>query len=364
MKIGILTFHCTNNYGASLQAYALFKFLQLRGYDVQVINYQNKKMENDLEKAYAFPKGLLKIIKYLIFDYTSVQRRKKGFERFKNMLVLSSTKFSNTDMLCKICNNYDFLFVGSDQVWNNYITGDDFSYFFNFKTSAKKISYAASFGVDSLADKYKNQISSALNDFSNISVREIQGIKIIQDLCGIESHLVCDPTFLLNKKDWMLFITKSYAKKRYLLVYCFGLSDSLIKHANQIAKEKGLIILQIDGSRSMSLKYGWKCLRGLSPSEWVNAFYYADYILTNSFHGTAFSIIFEKNFSVELLPPPAKVNSRLTNILNICNLENRLITNDNINTTEINYGYVNERIDSLKSKSYEFVLKACENESR
>lgn len=359
MKIGILTFHNTNNYGTSLQAYALYKYLLNLGNDVQVINYHNNKMQEDLRKAYSIPKGFMNVLKYLLFDSNTMNKRRKGFDDFRNRLSLSGELFSDRNKLSIVCNQYDVIIVGSDQVWNYLITNDDYSYYLDFETSALKCSYAASFGLESIDDLHKKEIVRCLKNYKSISIRENQGIKLLDDMHIEKKELVCDPTFLLEKKEWINITRRRIINSKYLLIYCFGLPNSMIENANKIAKEKDLEIVHIDGSFSMKAKYGWKPMRGLSPEEWLCLFRDADYILTNSFHGTAFSLIFEKPFNVELLPPPAKVNSRLINILNITKLNDRLICSDNFNTNDIDYLKVNEQLLKLKNKSFKYLKEEC-----
>ena len=361
LKIGILTFHYTNNYGASLQSYALYKYLKNKNYNVNIIDYQNPKMERDFNNVNSLNNGVIDYLKNLIFYSHSNRKRKQGFISFLNNVCLSQHHISDKKELAKQSNDYDLIFVGSDQVWNYTITGEDYSFFLDFPTRASKNSYAASFGLSQLDDEHSAIIGKMIKQFDNISVREYQGKEIVKLISGRESKIVADPTFLLNKDDWSIFCKERPIKQRYLLIYCFGLTDSIIKVANDVAKERGLKVVHIDGSFSMTIKNRWIRLHGLSPSDWVNALYYADFIITNSFHGTAFSINFEKDFLVELLPPPAKVNSRLINILSMMRLENRLINNGNWSKSGIDYTEARGILEKLRNDSYLFIEKACKD---
>ena len=357
MKVGILTFHNTNNYGASLQSYALCKYLNSINIDAEIIDYQNSKMKNDLLKVYKIPEGFLNKLKYYLLYKSKSKKKMKEFQDFKKYYKLSNDNYDENSNLSKIANNYDYIVVGSDQVWNYNITQNDWNFFLQFAPKEKRVSYAASIGLDEIDKDIQPIIKRLLVDFNHISVREEKAKEIVFSLTQRKAELVVDPTLLLKKEDWGKIVGKRKIRENYILLYSFGLTDSMLSFAQKLSEQKNMKIVQIDGSLKNMLKKRWVSARGYGPQSWVNLFYYADYIITNSFHGTAFSINFEKQFFIELLPPPAKVNSRLINIINTFGLQSRFIDNINDDTVDekIDYETVKNKLNSLRSFSAEFI---------
>ena len=179
MKIGILTFHRTNNYGASLQAYALCKYLCDNNIEAEVIDYQNSKMEDDYAKAYAIPEGLKAKLRYYLFFRRSQFSRKKAFTDFNTLMKLSDDKYTELSDMEVVARNYDYVFVGSDQVWNYNITNNDWNFYLSFVPPCKRVAYAASIGLDRLDNEHKEKIRALLANYSNIGVREQQAITIL-----------------------------------------------------------------------------------------------------------------------------------------------------------------------------------------
>lgn len=366
MKIGILTFHNTNNYGASLQSYALFSYIHSLGYDVEIINYQNDKMNKDLERAYLAPqKGIYEKIKYHLYFGFYLKKRKDLFELFKNRMILSVPSIHLTTELSLISKNYSKIIVGSDQVWNYNITDDDYNFYLQFCENKQKISYAASFGLCEFDLLHKEKIINLLSDFNNISVRENEAQKFIESNLRLKIPVVVDPTLLLSKRNWKSLIKERIIKYPYILIYSFGLSDQMKYFADNLSKKNKIKIVHIDGSPKNILSNNWNSIRGIGPIEWVNLFYYADTIITNSFHGTVFSLNFEKDFYTELLKDNSKVNSRLISILQITKLNDRLLTSDNKNVEKkkIEYYKVNKILDVYKKNSYDFIREALLNDT-
>jgi hypothetical protein len=357
MKIGILTFHKTNNYGASLQAYALCKYLCNNHIEAEVIDYQNSKMENDYIKAYAVPSGLKAKLRYHIFFRKSQLTRKKAFAKFNTLINLSNDKYTEYSDMVSVAKNYDYIFVGSDQVWNYNITNNDWNFFLSFVPPNKRVAYAASIGLDKLDYAHKGIVKSLLEGYSHIGVREHQAVSLLESMGINNCELVVDPTLLLKKDDWSKLVGVPLVNKPYILLYSFGLTNEMRSFVTEMAESRNMKIVHIDGSPKNVFSKTWISARGMGPVEWVNLFYYANIIATNSFHGTAFSINFEKEFYTEMLPPPAKVNSRLINILSILKLENRIIEAGKCKAsgTAVDYETINEKLDELREQSYKYI---------
>lgn len=367
MKIGILTFHNAINYGAVLQVYALKKTLEKNGADVSVINYHNEKVTKmakirKLENKFK----LKKYIKYQLLDVPFNKKVKKFGTFSEKHLQLNKKPLGKADL--KMLNNeFDKFVVGSDQVWNFKITGSDQTYLLDFvDDNQKKMSYAASIGLTEIQKGDISYYDTYLEQIQNISVREQEAIKIIQSNRLVSDpskvKVVLDPTFLLDKNEWNTqFNLAKDTNEKYLLVYAFLDYKYLKDVVKKIAKEKGLKILWITASLEYDLQI--KYIRDASPEKFLELFYNASYIITNSFHGTAFAINFNKEFNVELLVKNSKVNSRMVNILRLVGLENRLVTSDvNYETNEIDYSKVNQHLAKERQQSLMFITNSMSSD--
>ena len=200
MKVGIITFHRAINYGAILQAYALKKKIDELGNVTKVIDYVNLKEEKackiiNTNSLKSFIGSLLKFRFKKRKDIKFVDFRKK----YLNLTPVVGTKGALKELNAQ----FNVFITGSDQVWNYNIIGGDMTYLLDFANEGKKNSYAASFGVINIEEKYKRQYSDLLNSFTNIAVREDAGAKIIRELCHKEVPVVLDPTLLLDAFEWM-----------------------------------------------------------------------------------------------------------------------------------------------------------------
>ena len=204
-----------------------------------------------------------------------------------------SEKISSRKELEQVVAHYSFLVSGSDQVWNRKWTGGEDTYLQDFHhQNEKKVSYAASFGVTEIPKEW-GTYKSLLSEFAAVSVREEVGQKILKQQFGINSEVHLDPTLLLPREEWDQLASKKRIKKPYVLVYMVPYQESVIKKAKRIAEEKNLDIYIV----CKSLKHINKYYKGISAVEDViSLFKYADYVVTNSFHGTAFSVIYQRKF--------------------------------------------------------------------
>ena len=357
-KIGILTYHRAYNYGAVLQTYALQSAIQKLDYNVEIIDYRCDYSEN-----IGSEKSIKNIIKFILSGHR-INQTKKKFIKFRNdKLNLSNDNF-NRDNIEKVADSYEVYIVGSDQVWNYQGSNFDKTYFLDFvKQNMKKKSYAASFGISGIPPKYEKEYIRLLNEFNDISVREKQGVNIINNLLGKDCKLVLDPTLLLSKNEWKekASITNRIIKEKYLLIYSFGMTDSIYSTAKKIAKERNLKIIMI----SNSLRY-YKNItkfKGCGPLEFLNLFYYADFIITNSFHGTAFSINFKKEFFVETSQGQAvSVNSRIKCFLELLSVEKRDLQYAN-ETIPVNYNKINQKLIELRKESMKYLKMIIEKDA-
>ena len=352
-KIGILTFHRASNYGAVLQTYALQTALKKLGADVSVIDYRCETVE----KAHApgrfvrakGVKGILrfpgKLRKYMVF---SAFRKRR----------LHLTQKADGKNVSNIVNSYDALVAGSDQLWSKDFSGVDKTYFMPFSDSIRKYTYAISVGDKSVSTELKENLERYADSIRGISLREESAKQKIEELCHKECRVDLDPTFLLSKNEWNRIAKRPKTKNPYILIYTVADPINLIETAKKMAGEKGWDIFYLNSS--FTGRCGVKKVRYSTPEEFVGWFTSAECIFTNSFHGTAFSIITEKEFYVEGRSKRGK-NQRSLNLMSMVDIHDRDITADYIETEEINWVNVNQRITELRKNSIDY-LSEIEND--
>lgn len=345
MKVGILTYSSAYNYGALLQAYALRKCINNMGHECEIINYECKGVKD--QYAFQMHFSILALKRNLAW-ILSIKRRKK-LDRFRNQLGLSE-KFTKKSI--KNTNNlYDKFIVGSDQVWNKICTNGDTTYFLDFvEDTNKKNSYAASFGSKKIEKEDFDLYKKLLSDYSHISVRESDSIDLIKALTGQECKCVLDPVFLLEKGEWLKFVKKN--KKRFIFVFQLVSDIDTIKYAAKIANEKGYKLI-IYSSNIHAIQYG-QVIRNAGVNEFLTYIANAELILTDSFHCSAFSIIFNRPFYSKLRKGD-NANVRLESLLKMFQLEDRILNTKNKEVMEIDYRAVDEILMIQKKNSLEYL---------
>lgn len=377
-KIGIITIVKVNNYGAELQAYALQKKLQLLGYDAEIIDYlfyKNRahRREKISQPFYPYPfkkrikeflEPIYNQIKCLPF-YKSKKRRYKSFDAFHEKYTrFSSTSYKSYSQLYQNPPEYEIYCVGSDQVWNPGCYTNLNPYFVSFAPKDKKrISYASSFGVKELPQKAKSKYKELLLQMDAISVREDVGVSLVNKISGKNAVTVADPTLLLNSDDW-LKITKydKVPEDRYVLLYVLKNSNYITEKALEISRKYGLKIVRICKDAYRQDKKSDKIIDILdaAPDDFLGLFKKAEIILTNSFHGTVFSIMFQKNFYT-IIRHGVENNSRQLSLLNTLNI-NRIRYEDDEFTEgmPINWNEVNDNLDKFRQYSLNYLINAIE----
>lgn len=330
MKIGVITWFKYENYGTVLQALAFQKYLKNKEVDVELINFElnNNEVKSKNIKIDILKRIVSKIIcKYNKYKYKSLfENKSKKFKDIINKNCRVSKVINNKNEYIKKCNEYDIIFFGSDQIWNpNWYHPFYYANYNEIKT--KLVSYAPSFGVSELTDNIEN-IKRAISRFSYISVREEEGKQIIKKLNGKEVPIVCDPTLLLSCEEWTKMEEKTVNNYNdYILCYMLSDNSNHWKAIKKLAKKekKKLVIIPIGGVSYIQSKY---IVRDCSIGNFLYLIKNADYIVTDSFHGTVFSILYNKNFfTFERHNPKNKMsqNSRIHNLLNIAGAEACLI---------------------------------------
>ena len=369
MQIRIITCHDVYNHGASLQAYALQTYLELMGHTVELIDYK----PDYLSRHYLlwsvdnpiFDKPFIKQL-YLLAKLPGrlvALRRKRLFDAFTNKyLKRTACKYHSNEELKANPPQADAYIAGSDQIWNTlFQNGRDASFYLNFAPlGAKRISYAASFATEDVVEDYKSFVQKMLQNFDAISIRERCSLSLLSSLGRKDGVAVCDPVFLLAREQWEELLPQKQKVERYLLVYDTEKSDKVKGVAQWIAKEKKLKIYNVSGFR---LDYVDKDFWASSPLEFVRLIRDADYVVSNSFHATAFSLIFERDFCV--VNRSERINERMKNLLEDYHLGDRLVTgySDSL-ITNIDYMAVNLLLQKNIISSKDFLFNSLNAENR
>lgn len=335
MKIGIMTFWWSNdNYGQLLQCYALQKYLRNLGHDAFLIRYDSS---NDI-----LPKNCIRIIKKnlkIVYQNIKFLKSKKlrKFDEFRDKYISQSERiYKSIEELRTVPPEADMYIVGSDQVWSCIMSPFDrkkniaSAYFLDFgKSETKRISYAASWGTDKISDEYINFISPLLKKFNAVSVREESGLKLCEEN-GVKSAIcVSDPTFLLSKDIYeteILQKTNINHKEKYLFLYLLNNTFNFdIKKIFDFAKQNELKVIYVTGNGKTDV---YNKVYATIP-EWLCYIKNAEYVVTNSFHCSVFSMIFQKQYAVIPLNGfYEKLNTRMSSLFNLCKIEERFLTDD------------------------------------
>ena len=361
MKLGILTFHRALNYGAVLQSYALETALNLHGYEAEIIDYACDYMEKQY-RPYYNPSRSLKGIGSALAYYPIRREKSRKFKAFRaSYLKLSNKKNLGKNDLKRIAHEYDRLIVGSDQVWNPKLTGGDASFFLDFADSEQKISYAASLGADVPDSDLKPVYKKYLSDYSLLSVREKASEQYLSELLQKPVVTVLDPVFLLNKAQWAAVAgSKPIIQKPYIFVYCLH-EKSCYHYAEMLAKEKEIEIVSIPDS--LKVKCGGKKDFTAGVCDFLNYICYADYVITDSFHATAFSLIFEKNLNIVLKQSQKSLNGRLSGIAKLLNVSDCVIQGpEDVGKLGIiqDYKKISPRMKEYRDDSYHYIQRMDE----
>jgi len=362
MKIGIITYHFATNYGAVLQAYALQTYLISNGHEVEFINYTpiNNKTKLMSQKRLT----LNKVIKKL-----NTLRRISKFNGFRKKLKIGSTSYNTIQDLENGSLKYDAIVCGSDQIWNPlYSFGNDFphAYFLNFSYAGKKVSYAPSFGTTTLNNSNKKKVKNCLKDFHMNSVRERSSLTMLKEIEIEPVYWVPDPTLLLKSSTYTdLLPTSNPQSLNYIFSYIlhddkktakkliFRCQDTL--SINDVYNVNAGVVLNQKGVKT----------RTVNPIKWLDKIKCAKFVITNSYHASIFSIIFNVPFVfISQTGEKKGMNERAQSLLDRLGIRARIIDpshSENMSeviTQEINWDEVNNKLSEFKKEGEEFLLKA------
>ena len=361
MKAGIITFHNGSNYGASLQTFALQEAIKKEGLKVKIINYENRFISKGLNIIRIDPS--LRGIYYAISDIMNIPHNYRKINRFRHFFLkyYDLTKpYSYNDLKTRGL-LLDYGISGSDQIWNPLLQGKiDDIYFLGFPGIKNKISYGSSVGSYKFDNsKYNTEMKYLLSDFEKIAVREKS--VALENVIRKKTINVCDPTLLLDMKDWEKKFNLKKNKERYLLIYAMTDFKRIVEYSVKVGNCRGLKIKYI-GNRIGSRKKGVEYINDAGPIEFVKLFYGAEYIVTNSFHGTAFSVNFKKQF-ISIINP--KSPERAQCFLEQIGALERLIDYDQkipADINEIDYQTIHSNLDNYIIESKAFLYNALRGE--
>lgn len=362
MKIKTITCHEVYNHGASLQEFALLRFLNDTGHSAKVIHYKPPYLSGHYDlSVVSNPKFNKPIIKQLYLlaklpKRLKLLKRKKAFDDFAQKYIpTDSTLYHNNTELKKNIPDADAFICGSDQVWNSYFqNGKDPAFYLNFVPDNKlKISYAASFAIDKLEDEVKPLVRENVSKLHSIGVRETSGQRILKEL-GISGVVqVLDPVFLLDADFWKTTFVKPI-DGNYLFIYDFDSNPFIKEIALSLKKEKGYQIFTVN----QNIDYADKNFYLDGPEMFLSLIFNSKFNITNSFHAVAFSLIFDKQLVV--INRKEKINTRMRDLLALFGLNKRLIsTKEEFNNLEeINYDEVIANKNYHIKRSKEFLINA------
>ena len=358
MKIGILTFHCADNYGAVLQTYGLQEYLKSLGHEVYVIDYRPQYLLKPYRIFEWKRSPVQSAFRNLLLFFRAIWaspirlKRKKEFSKFRhNWINLLSADCLGKD------SNFDAFVFGSDQIWNPIITkGLDRVYLGQFPAAKgkKNIVYAASAGSSENLVSCISELQTFIPRFHAVSVREKSLSDYLQPRVGNPIPVVLDPVLLVGRNVYTQLLSRKKKRKPYMLCFQLLYNEKLSQIAEKVAREKKLDLVELASFESFMRR---EQLVTQSPENFLSLFYNADYIITSSFHGTVFAILFEKDFNT--ISFDDKKSERMSNLLSSLGLSDRLVFNGQKPVTEnIDYASVNTKLSALRIASQAFIKNA------
>ena len=387
-KIGLAIVYDYPDYGSMLQALATQITLSKMGYDSEAINTDALKNSIKRRKYKYFTEN--------IFDITIINEKSKiiskklkqklnknfaqkqafrnaAFKKFKEEKFIESIPYKSWEQLTKACNDYIAVLVGSDQLWLPSNVAADYYTLSFVPSTIKKISYATSFGIGSIPEKYKKTYKKYLSRFEYLSAREISGQTIINKMTSRNVPLVCDPTLLLDEKQWNVVATsRRLIEEKYVFCYFMGDNPEQRDWARKLADKhncKIVALLHLDQFIASDENYVDYAPYNISPADFISLVKNAEYVCTDSFHGTVFSIIYSKDFfTFKRFNKKASLstNTRIFSLLDRLKLSERLFTaKENIDTdlTIKNYQEIQKGVSEFREKSIEYLKMAIDGQN-
>lgn len=357
MKAGIITFHCSYNYGSVLQAYALQRAIEKIGIEAKIIDYRSRDFN-----AYRLPR--LRRPSRMIHDllwYGKLLKRRDSFEHFiHTQLKLTEERYSyhNESALESLQEQYDCFICGSDQIWNLDCTGGAVGPFFlSFAGDKRRVAYAPSLAHTSFKQENfdRDRVSELLNRFDFISIREKETLPLFQPLVNTNIEVVLDPTLLLDSDSYQRMAANSRpVNSPYIFMYLLRTCSELVASINELSRRTGRMILYIS-ERNFPIPNSIN-LFGAGPEEFISLIAHADAVLTNSFHATVFSVILHRPFRSFVIDRSA---SRMRGLMSELGLESHCAASiDGSCVHEENWEEVDRRLNRLRANSWDYLRRA------
>lgn len=382
------------NYGSSLQGFATVKKVADLGYNYEIIRYNKTRDLKSLAKNFI---GLMRSGAYRQWKYLQQKKkdlrdnpefartrkiRVKAVDTFKKQyLDVVSHFYTGYKALQEGSKNYNVVFVGSDQVWGPLSLYSRFYNLYFVDDSVPKFSYASSFGVSEIFPWQRKGVSGFLNRMNMIGIREQRGKEIVKELTGKNAQVVCDPTFLLTSEEWLTALSENeksrgkvregepYAiNKPYILTYVLGEREDVREQIKKLRKLSGLTVVNlphIDNYHAMDNDLGDISLYDVDPFDFIRLIRDAEYVVTDSFHGSVFSILMYKKFVTFYRKPSSEkgnTNSRIDSLFNLFGLSDRLFNGDIFAQIQknIDYDFVDEKVSKMRQDSLKFLKSGIE----
>ena len=357
-KCCIVTFNQAVNYGAVLQMYALQKVIQDNlKIDCDVLNYQSDYFSKLYKKRTLKDCFDIRFWKNIILDNSPKKYNISGFKNFISNHVQLTVNIYDRNNIYDINNKYDIFIAGSDQVFNPLCSGNDDNFFLNFvQNPNKKGSYAASLGFSQIPDECKEIIMTNLKCFRYLSIREqssADSLSKLIDRKDIEVNI--DPTLLINQQKWNSISKPQICiQNKYVLLYAISEDKKMIEFAKSIAKTKKCKVVYLTDRYLKPC--GIKCISNITPEQWIHYFLNSEYVVTNSFHGIAFAINFNKQFYPYLLQKEKIINTRIIDLLRLFKLD-YLLKHQSKKIMTIDYSTVNTILEKEREASMQYLKK-------
>ncbi len=369
LQIKTITCHNVYNHGASLQEYALLQYFKNIGYQAETINYNPDYLSNHFNFLSVsnpkFNSNLLIRSIYLLLKLPGRLlglRRKYNFDKFSDKYISTTREsFTSNQELKDNIPEADVFICGSDQIWNSFFqNGKDPAFYLDFVPEDKlKISYAASFATETIEENIKPFVSEKVKRIDFVSVRESSGVTILKDLGFTNIKHVLDPVFLLDRKSWEEIASQEKVKKPYILVYDADSNPSIKDFVLSMSKKNKWDIITI----SNRIPYADKNLSSKGPDVFLSLIKEASFIVSNSFHAVAFSLIFEKQFVV--FSRAEQINTRMRDLVNMLNIKETMLpykTMQDEYQHMIDYKNVKPILKNHIKKSKQFLIDSIQKE--
>ena len=378
MKIGIITIHKSPNYGACLQAYALWKYMEQQGNDCEIIDlyrpYQEdyvsskrfKRMRQNTSFASRYKQAVKRMlgIKKEKGGKLFSDKAKQKFDEF-NSQIKYSRAYKGIDELYADPPIYDLYISGSDQLWNPTQPYCLEPYFLTFVSNGgRKISYATSIGITDLTDKEKLKFKDWLSSYDAISVRELQAKKLLESF--ITDHVISqvpDPTFLLDVEYWKRLAVNPDIKGKYILLFTLQWSTVLVEYCKRLSAESGLQLVVLTQIQPQYTDGGYIPMTDAGPKEFIGYIANAEMVITDSFHCTVFSIITGANNFYTYIAPSNIRGSRITDLLDIFEIKGHLLPQSlslgyaELAKCKIEHEQIKEKMFAIRQQGMTFINK-------